>query len=55
MDGNMKLEEVRKEIEEKRKELNGIVIKGLDKEKIVTFSQELDILINKYHLLQLND
>ena len=55
MDKNIRLKEVKEEIEQKRKELNDIVIECPDKEKIVIFSQELDMLINKYHSLQLND
>lgn len=35
-------------IEEKREELNEIVLKKIDKKEILKFSQELDLLIAEY-------
>ncbi|MBU5425804.1 aspartyl-phosphate phosphatase Spo0E family protein [Tissierella pigra] len=55
MGENVRLKEVRNEIEQKRKELNEIIVEGIDKEKIVTFSQELDVLINKYYFLKVEE
>lgn len=47
----MKDKNIRKlkdEIENKREKLNNIVNQGIDKDKILKFSQELDLLINEY-------
>lgn len=47
-------EELKKEIETKRNILNRMIAKGMNKEDILKFSQELDELIGKYHKLDLN-
>ena len=36
------------EIRRKQEELNKIVLEGKDKEQILRFSQELDVLISRY-------
>ncbi|HAE92869.1 aspartyl-phosphate phosphatase Spo0E family protein [Tissierella praeacuta] len=46
---------IRREIQIKREELNKILLEGLDKDKILRFSQELDLLINKYYSLYIQD
>lgn len=40
--------DLKKEIENKREKLNRIVINEPNKEEILRFSQELDILISQY-------
>lgn len=45
------MEDVKKEIQKKREELNIMLLNGLDKDKVLNFSQELDLLINKYYSL----
>lgn len=42
------LRQLREEISRKQEELNRIVLEGNDKEQILRFSQELDVLISKY-------
>jgi len=44
-----RIENIKQRIEIKREDLNKIIIEGLDKEKILNFSQELDILISEYY------
>ena len=39
---------LKKEIENKRERLNKIIISECDKEEILKFSQDLDILISQY-------
>ncbi|WP_313757599.1 aspartyl-phosphate phosphatase Spo0E family protein [Tissierella sp.] len=46
---------IKREIQIKREELNKILLEGLDKDKILRFSQELDLLINKYYSLYIQD
>lgn len=48
-----KIEELKEEIQIKREELNKIVLDELDKDRILKFSQELDILISKYHAMDI--
>ncbi|MTI68481.1 MAG: aspartyl-phosphate phosphatase Spo0E family protein [Firmicutes bacterium] len=45
------MEDIKLEIEKKKMELNKLLGNGnKDENKILKLSQELDILINKYHL-----
>ena len=46
--------ELKKEIENKREKLNKIVINEPNKEEVLKFSQELDILISQYTKYLLN-
>lgn len=39
------------EIENKKRNLNQIILEGSETEKILKFSQELDLLINDYYSL----
>lgn len=39
---------LKEEIRRKQEELNKIVLEGKDKEQILRFSQELDVLISRY-------
>jgi hypothetical protein len=48
------IEELCKEIELKRMELNRMVVDNVDKEALLKFSVELDNLIKKFYELQLN-
>lgn len=43
---------LKEEIRRKQEELNRIIVEGKDKEQILKFSQELDILISKYLLIK---
>lgn len=45
---NLTLEQLKEEIRQKQEKLNKIVLEGKDKEQILRFSQELDILISQY-------
>ncbi|MBU5311539.1 aspartyl-phosphate phosphatase Spo0E family protein [Tissierella carlieri] len=51
MKKSMSIEELKEEIQKKREELNKIVSEGLDKDRILRYSQELDQLISKYYSL----
>lgn len=51
MKKDYKLEKIKQAIELKREELNMIVIKGLNQDKILRASQDLDILIAEYYLI----
>ncbi|NLV88739.1 MAG: Spo0E family sporulation regulatory protein-aspartic acid phosphatase [Tissierellia bacterium] len=42
------LGQLKEEIRQKQEELNKIVLEGKDKEHILRFSQELDVLISQY-------
>ncbi|NLK43980.1 MAG: Spo0E family sporulation regulatory protein-aspartic acid phosphatase [Tissierellia bacterium] len=42
------LGEIEEEIRKKQEELNRIVLEGNDREYVLKFSQELDVLISKY-------
>ncbi|WP_313232247.1 aspartyl-phosphate phosphatase Spo0E family protein [Tissierella praeacuta] len=46
---------INREIQIKREELNIMLLDGLDKDKVLRFSQELDLLINKYYSLYIQD
>lgn len=46
---NSTIEKIKKEIELKREELNMTVDEGLDRNKILIASQELDMLIVEYY------
>jgi len=48
MEKQIKIETLKEEIEKKRSELNKIIIEGTEKDRILSFSQELDILISRY-------
>ncbi|QQY80210.1 Spo0E like sporulation regulatory protein [Keratinibaculum paraultunense] len=48
------LQELKKEIEDKRIKLNKLVLADVDKEDILKFSNELDKLIDKYYIYELN-
>lgn len=50
-----KLKELDEKINQMKIELNQMAVDGLNKSKIITFSQELDLLINKYYNLQLKN
>lgn len=54
MENNFLLEEIKNEIEDKRKALNQLILVDADKEDILKFSIELDRLIDKYYSLKLN-
>lgn len=43
--------ELKRKIENKRRRLNQIVLEGNEIDKVLKFSQELDLLINDYYLL----
>ncbi|WP_353092873.1 aspartyl-phosphate phosphatase Spo0E family protein [Tissierella praeacuta] len=45
------MENVNKEIQKKREELNIMLSSELDKDKVLNFSKELDLLINEYYSL----
>lgn len=45
---NRKIKILKEEIEKKREQLNKIVIEEISKDKILKFSQELDVLISEY-------
>ena len=51
MKKSMSIEELKEEIQKKLEELNKIVSEGLDKDRILRYSQELDQLISKYYSL----
>jgi diphthamide synthase subunit DPH2 len=48
------LEELKTEIETKRKELNLLVVEDINKDEVLKFSVELDKLIEKYYSIQLD-
>lgn len=48
------LEELKTEIEVKRKELNLLVVKDINRDEVLKFSVELDKLIDKYYSIQLD-
>lgn len=48
------LEELKTEIETKRKELNLLVVKDINRDEVLKFSVELDKLIDKYYSIQLD-
>ena len=48
MNNKKELIRLKYEIEKKREKLNEIVLNKIDKNKILQFSQELDILIAEY-------
>ena len=56
--GNMSkeqlLKELKTEIETKRRELNSLVTKDMNKDEVLEFSVELDKLIDKYYNVQLD-
>lgn len=54
MENSFLLEEIKNEIEDKRKALNQLILVDADKEDILKFSIELDRLIDKYYSLKLN-
>lgn len=54
MENSFLLEEIKNEIENKRKALNQLILIDADKEDILRFSIELDRLIDKYYSLELN-
>jgi len=45
---------LKEEIEAKRRILNRMIAKGVDKKDLLRFSQELDKLIDKYYKLDLD-
>lgn len=45
---------LKEEIEAKRRILNRMIAKGVDKKDLLRFSQELDKLIDKYYKLNLD-
>ncbi|NMB27240.1 MAG: aspartyl-phosphate phosphatase Spo0E family protein [Tissierellia bacterium] len=49
-----RLKEVKKEIENKRINLNQLVIKGINRDELLKFSVELDNLIVKYYDIKLD-
>lgn len=49
MEEKKEVDILKSEIERKRRELNNIILKERDKELIVKFSQELDLLINQFY------
>ncbi len=49
MGKNINKKELKEEIQMKREELNKIILEELDKDRILKFSQELDVLISQYH------
>lgn len=48
------LKELKTEIETKRRELNSLVTKDMNKDEVLEFSVELDKLIDKYYNVQLD-
>ena len=54
MENSFLLEEIKNEIEDKRKALNQLILVDADKDDILKFSIELDRLIDKYYSLKLN-
>lgn len=48
------MEDLCKEIEIKRMELNRMVVDNVDKEALLKFSIELDVLIKKFYEIKLN-
>lgn len=54
MSKDVQMEELREEIEIKRKELNRMIIEEVDKEELLKFSVELDNLIGRYYKLESN-
>lgn len=48
------LEELKVEIEDKRKTLNELIVKDTDKDKLLSFSVELDNLIGRYYNIKLD-
>ncbi len=54
MGNNYSLEDLKKEIEDKRVSLNQLILTDVDKENILKFSNELDKLIDKYYDYKLN-
>lgn len=53
LNGDFK-EALKREIEIKKNILSGMILKGIDKDIILKFSQELDELIGKYQRLDLD-
>ena len=54
MESSCLLEEIKNEIEEKRRKLNQMILVEVDKDEVLKFSVELDKLIDKYYYLELN-
>ncbi len=50
----MQINRLKEEIEMQREELNKILIKNTNKDKIIKASEKLDTLINKYYSINLN-
>lgn len=48
------LEELKKDIEIKRKELHRMINKEIDKDELLKYSVELDEVIGKYYSVKLN-
>ena len=49
------LNELKIEIEDKRRELDRLIVSEMDRDEILKFSMELDKLIGKYYNLELSE
>ncbi|MCF6461454.1 aspartyl-phosphate phosphatase Spo0E family protein [Clostridium sp. Cult3] len=54
MDNSCLLDELKSQIEDKRRKLNQLILRNANKEDILKFSVELDKLIDKYYIFELN-
>lgn len=51
----IELQEIKAEINCKKEKLNYLIAQNPDSDNIIRLSKELDVLINKYHLLELKE